>query len=168
MTVFLTTHYMEEANKADLVVVIDKGKIVAQDTPHNLKAQFSSDYIKAYMPKNDEFERAFAKFLEEQSAEQTNQKKQNGRNAALQKEAGQQAQNAENDEMDAKSEFKYDLQYCGDFYQLKVKDSAHAFEIINKFKRYITDFEILKGDMDDVFLNITGKSLNGPHESKTE
>lgn len=34
MTVFLTTHYMEEANRANMVVMIDKGQIVAYDTPH--------------------------------------------------------------------------------------------------------------------------------------
>ena len=64
MTVFLTTHYMEEANKADRVVMIDKGRIVANDTPHNLKNQYSSDYIKAYMSRNEEFEKEFGEGLE--------------------------------------------------------------------------------------------------------
>ena len=59
MTVFLTTHYMEEADKADRVVVIDHGKIVANDTPHNLKSKYTSDYIKIYMPQNEEFEKIF-------------------------------------------------------------------------------------------------------------
>jgi multidrug/hemolysin transport system ATP-binding protein len=43
MTVFLTTHYMEEAAKADYVVVIDKGQITAKGTPAALKEQYSND-----------------------------------------------------------------------------------------------------------------------------
>ena len=114
MTVFLTTHYMEEANKADKVVMIDAGHIVANDTPHNLKTQYSSDYIKAYMPRNEDFE-----------------------------------QNVGN------------TTYEGDHYKIKIKNSDDAKKIINQFGDYLTDFEVLKGDMDDVFLNITGKSLLG-------
>lgn len=45
MTVFLTTHYMEEASKADYVYVIDNGKIVAKGTPNELKDQYSSDTL---------------------------------------------------------------------------------------------------------------------------
>lgn len=37
LTVFLTTHYMEETVDCDNVVIIDSGKIVANDSPHNLK-----------------------------------------------------------------------------------------------------------------------------------
>ncbi len=37
MTVFLTTHYMEEAADADYVVILDSGKIVAEGTPLSLK-----------------------------------------------------------------------------------------------------------------------------------
>ena len=43
MTVFLTTHYMEEAAKADYVVVIDHGEIVAKGTPTELKDKYTSD-----------------------------------------------------------------------------------------------------------------------------
>jgi multidrug/hemolysin transport system ATP-binding protein len=43
ITVFLTTHYMEEAAKADYVVVIDQGMIIAKGTPDELKEQYSSD-----------------------------------------------------------------------------------------------------------------------------
>ncbi len=48
MTVFLTTHYMEEAAEADYVVVLDGGKIVANGTPHELKNEYSGDYIVLY------------------------------------------------------------------------------------------------------------------------
>lgn len=46
MTVFLTTHYMEEAAAADYVVVIDEGTIVAQGTPNDLKNQYTSDILR--------------------------------------------------------------------------------------------------------------------------
>lgn len=46
MTLFLTTHYMEEAANADHVVIINKGKIVAQGTPASLKDQYSHDRLK--------------------------------------------------------------------------------------------------------------------------
>jgi multidrug/hemolysin transport system ATP-binding protein len=46
MTVFLTTHYMEEAANADYITVIDHGKIAAKGTPFELKDQYSVDYLK--------------------------------------------------------------------------------------------------------------------------
>ncbi|MDD4123951.1 MAG: ABC transporter ATP-binding protein [Bacilli bacterium] len=45
MTIFLTTHYMEEANSADYVIVIDNGKIAAKGTPIELKEQFANDKL---------------------------------------------------------------------------------------------------------------------------
>lgn len=48
MTVFLTTHYMEEAAEADYVVIIDSGKIVAEGTPLELKNKYTGDYITVY------------------------------------------------------------------------------------------------------------------------
>lgn len=118
MTVFLTTHYMEEANKADRVVMLDHGHIVANDTPHRLKNKFSSDYVKAYMPRNEEFEA----------------------------------------ELDA-------FEYLGDCYLIPIKDSIEARDFINKYKDILTDFEVIKGDMDDVFLRITGRNLVNEEKS---
>lgn len=48
LTVLLTTHYMEEANRADVVMVIDEGSIVAQGTPHQLKNDYSKDTLYIY------------------------------------------------------------------------------------------------------------------------
>ena len=48
MTVFLTTHYMEEAAEADYVVIIDDGKISAEGTPLELKNTYTGDYITIY------------------------------------------------------------------------------------------------------------------------
>lgn len=46
MTVFLTTHYMEEAATADYIVLIDHGKIAAQGTPYDLKENYSNDTLR--------------------------------------------------------------------------------------------------------------------------
>ncbi len=46
LTVFLTTHYMEEAANADYVAVIDKGTITAKGTPAALREEYSSDYLR--------------------------------------------------------------------------------------------------------------------------
>jgi len=48
MTVFLTTHYMEEAAEADFVVIIDSGKISAEGTPLELKNTYTGDFITIY------------------------------------------------------------------------------------------------------------------------
>ena len=48
MTVFLTTHYMEEAADADYIVILDSGKIAAEGTPLELKNKYSADYITLY------------------------------------------------------------------------------------------------------------------------
>ena len=48
MTVFLTTHYMEEAADADYVVILDSGKIAAEGTPLALKNSYTGDFITIY------------------------------------------------------------------------------------------------------------------------
>ena len=48
MTVFLTTHYMEEAADADYVVILDGGKIAAEGTPLELKNTYTRDFITLY------------------------------------------------------------------------------------------------------------------------
>ncbi|MCL2286914.1 MAG: ATP-binding cassette domain-containing protein [Firmicutes bacterium] len=52
MTIFLTTHYMEEAAESDYIIVIDRGKIAAKGTPAELRTQFASD--KLCITPNDE------------------------------------------------------------------------------------------------------------------
>ena len=62
LTVFLTTHYMEEAADADEVVVIDRGEIVAKGTPIELKNRYTGDFITVYgVPKSkiEELNRPF-------------------------------------------------------------------------------------------------------------
>lgn len=48
MTVFLTTHYMEEVADADYVIILNHGSIVAEGTPLDLKNRYTGDYISLY------------------------------------------------------------------------------------------------------------------------
>lgn len=63
MTVFLTTHYMEEAAKADYVAIIDNGLISANGTPSELRAKYSTDSIRL-IPKDSH---ALSLFLNNQN-----------------------------------------------------------------------------------------------------
>lgn len=58
ITVFVTTHYMDEAEYCDRISIMSEGKIVALDTPENLKKQYNTDsveevFIKIARPVND-------------------------------------------------------------------------------------------------------------------
>lgn len=116
MTVFLTTHYMEEASSADDVVILDAGKIAARGTPKELKETYSYDLLTVYSSRNEVLDKAFGdlKFLYENGA-----------------------------------------------YRVNVLNGEHAKRILSEYGAYIPDFELKKGDMDDVFLNVTGKTLVG-------
>ena len=114
MTVFLTTHYMEEAAEADYVVILDSGKISAEGTPLELKNTYTGDFITLY-----------------------------GVDEATVKTLG----------------LKYEQ--IRDAYRLSVPNTAKATELITKHPDIFSDYEITKGKMDDVFLNVTGKKLEG-------
>lgn len=114
MTVFLTTHYMEETADADYVVILDSGKIVAEGTPVDLKNKYTGDYITFYNVDKANIEKLGLSFEEINGA-----------------------------------------------FRVAVKDSEQAKELILKHPELFTDFEIVKGKMDDVFLAVTGKNLVG-------
>lgn len=57
MTVFLTTHYMEESADADYVVVLDGGRIAAEGTPLKLKNAYTGDFITLYGATGEQMER---------------------------------------------------------------------------------------------------------------
>lgn len=115
LTVFLTTHYMEEAAEADYVVILDSGKKVAEGTPHGLKNTYANDYVRIYAC-IDEAEKTLAPL-----------------GYALKKER--------------------------DFLEIELKKTNEATELIKKYPKLFTDFEVLKGNMDNVFLKVTGKDL---------
>lgn len=114
MTVFLTTHYMEEAADADYVVILDSGKIAAKGTPLELKNEYTGDFVTVY----------------------------NADESAI-KALGLPCENIR------------------DAVRIAVKDTLEARDLILANPELFSDFEITKGKMDDVFLAVTGKKLEG-------
>lgn len=71
ITIFLTTHYMDEAEICDHVAIIDNGKIMVDDTPENLKRRYTKDKGIVKVNNPDNFEEALIK-------EKFNYKKEKG------------------------------------------------------------------------------------------
>ena len=118
MTVFLTTHYLEEAEKAGYVVIMDKGQIIAEGTPNELKNRYSYDSLLSYCKRDEAFEKGLC---------------------------------AEG----------YHFSYDGEkrAYRIVIENSEAAKRLMQRFDGYTTDIEIIKGTMDDVFLNVTGRDI---------
>ncbi|MGS0973063.1 MAG: ABC transporter ATP-binding protein [Candidatus Izemoplasmataceae bacterium] len=114
ITIFLTTHYMEEVKDASRVVVIDRGNIVAVGSSEELRTKYSNDRLKV-IPKA--------------SLEETLVK-------------------------DGVSFYK-----VNDTLNIILDTCFDGLEIVEKYRDHMREFEILRGDMDDVFLNITGRKL---------
>lgn len=62
ITVFLTTHYMEEATDADKVIILDNGKIVASGSPLQLKSKYTHDFVKLYNAKEEDVKKLNVKY----------------------------------------------------------------------------------------------------------
>lgn len=62
LTVFLTTHYMEEAADADYVVILDSGRIAAEGTPLELKNKYTGDFITIYGATDEQMERLAVRY----------------------------------------------------------------------------------------------------------
>ena len=118
MTVFLTTHYLEEAEKAGYVVIMDRGQIIAEGTPNELKNRYSYDSLLSYRKRDEAFEKGLC---------------------------------AEG----------YHFSYDGEkrAYRIVIENSEAAKRLMQRFDGYTTDIEIIKGTMDDVFLNVTGRDI---------
>lgn len=116
MTVFLTTHYMEEAAKAQYISIMEAGKLVADGTPSELKQKHAQDILRL-VPVNRE---ELTKQLEEE---------------------------------------RLVFEYRSNHIRVTIPDSMFGLELLNKLKNSLRSFELVQGTMDDVFLNITGKSL---------
>jgi ABC-2 type transport system ATP-binding protein len=53
ITIFMTTHYMDEAEFCDRIAIMDQGEIVALDTPEALKAQVGADRVRIQTEDDD-------------------------------------------------------------------------------------------------------------------
>lgn len=103
MTVFLTTHYMEEAAKADDIIIIDHGKIITAGTPFALKEKYAKDKLKLY--------------------------------------------------------------YKEENVSIPIDSTLDALPILREHQSEIEGFEVILGNMDDVFVNAVGRELNSVKES---
>ena len=121
ITIFLTTHYMEEAADADYITIIDKGKIIAEGTVLDLKNKYAKDTIIIYNVKETEIK-------------------------------------------------KLSLPYkkIKDAYKIEIENSKKATELIIKYPSIFDDYEIIKGRIDDVFINATKYVFNGYYGVKKE
>ncbi|MBO5209523.1 MAG: ABC transporter ATP-binding protein [Lachnospiraceae bacterium] len=123
MTVFLTTHYMEEAAKASNIAILDAGQIKEQGTPFMLKENYAKDKLKL-IPKAEK-ETELQNILHNMGFS-----------------------------------WKKKEQYLS----IGMSDSMAALPVIEQTKNLIEGFELVQGSMDDVFLNVTGKDLEGKKE----
>ncbi len=103
MTVFLTTHYMEEAAKADDIIIIDHGKMITAGTPFELKEKYAKDKLKLY--------------------------------------------------------------YKEEHVSIPIVSTLDALPILKEHKDEIEGFEVILGNMDDVFVNAVGRELNSVNDS---
>lgn len=116
MTVFLTTHYMEEAAEADYVIIIDNGEIAASGTPSQLRDKYSKDRLVLT------------------ASDIVNLKAK-----------------VENDGLKNI--------VTADTIIIEIGSTFEAIPIIDKYRDDLISFEVLKGTMDDAFINITGKEI---------
>ena len=116
MTIFLTTHYMEEVRDADRVVILDKGHIVTNDTPSGLKNKYTNTKLIWYTEQNSENEKLISDFTH-----------------------------------------TYEVDHY--IVKLELEKGFNLTEFLYQNRYQIKDYEIVKGSMDDVFLNLTGRKL---------
>ena len=107
MTVFLTTHYMEEAANADRIIILDKGRIIDEGTPYELKDRHARDKLRLYC--------------------------------------------------DTPLPIAGQVTPFG--MEVPLMHTLDALAIVEQFKDQIQGFEVIQGNMDDVFLNAVGQGL---------
>ncbi len=116
ITIFLSTHYMDEAEICSNVAIIDHGKLIALDTPENLEKEFTNTIMSV---RSNEAEKII-EFLE-------------------------------------KEQIDYDFE--DKRLLIHTRDTNKALDILASFKESITDFEVKKGTLNDVFLHVTGREI---------
>lgn len=116
ITIFLTTHYMDEAEICSKVAIMDGGVIVANDTPFALKKEYTKDRAYITTKKPEELEKLL---------------------------------------------YKYNLNFIKktSYYRVDADNIPDLLQVLSNQKDVITDLEIKKGTLNDVFLEITGKEI---------
>jgi multidrug/hemolysin transport system ATP-binding protein len=115
-TIFLTTHYMEEASNADKVAIIDNGKIIVNETPMKLKEKYTSNILRILPKSNDKL----IKYLDSHN---------------------------------------YTYKVKTDNVEVYLDNSLESLKILKAIEDNLSSFEVLEGNMDSVFINLTGKDI---------
>ena len=115
MTVFLTTHYMEEAAGAENIIIMDRGTIVNSGTPFQLKERYATDKLRVYYNEENK-EVLFSCFL-------------------------------------LLGEQKNVVVIENGILEIEIPSTISSIPIIKAMEPYIQGFEVIQGNMDDVFLN---------------
>jgi multidrug/hemolysin transport system ATP-binding protein len=114
MTIFLTTHYMEEAALCDRVCIIDHGRLLELKTPTELKTKYAPTLLKLKTTQLTE---------------------------------------------DNIKEYHFPYQTNKDGYELVIPSSKAALKLLTQYQDQIEHFEVVEGNMDTVFLALTGKTI---------
>ncbi len=127
ITIFLTTHYMEEAENCDHIAIIDHGKIIASDTPAKLKSSIAKNKVSLTTEDNE----AAAKQIS--------------------------------------SLFNLSTNLVNGRLDIEV-DDAEAFipKLLKKINIGVDTIKLSKPTLDDVFLELTGKTIREETLSATE
>lgn len=110
MTVFLTTHYMEEAAAADQIIILDHSKIIASGTPFDLKERYAKDKLRLFCAQ----------------------------------------------ELSGLPDSSTPTAFG---YEITLSRTLDALPILAEVQGRVEGFEVIQGDMDDVFLNAVGTEL---------
>lgn len=159
MTIFLTTHYMEEAARAGHIAVIDSGKIMEFGTPFELKERYAKDKLRLW-PKPGRLE-AVRKILAEAGLEGINEPGGQGAVSGTEPESvsgkpfdRESVSGKPSDRESVSAELSGQKPVLAE-----LSGSMAALPLLRRVEEYISGFEVIQGSMDDVFLNVTGKSL---------
>ncbi len=123
MTVFLTTHYMEEAAKSDHIIILDRGRIVDSGTPFVLKELYARDKLRLYC------------------------------DAAHTSRVHSLLSHCEVQPIP----FGLEVLLCS---------TMDAPDLIQIVREYIDGFEVIQGNMDDVFLSAVGQQTKQGRDSQ--
>lgn len=124
-TVFLTTHYMEEAALADHIVILNKGEILEDATPFELKEKYCHDRL-ILSPIDREHVLCILR------------------------------------------KYPYRVHEKAFTLSVHIGTCKNAIPLLQELSPYIESFEVVKGTMDDVFLEVTGRTEVSEEERERE
>ncbi len=123
ITVFLTTHYMEEAAAADHIIILDHGKIITEGTAFELKEKYAADKLRLYFDDADGVKRK----------EITDAIRKTGEKQEI-------------------------VRLKNKGIEISIPATIDAMPILEAVREKVDGFEVIQGNMDDVFLHAVGRN----------